>query len=250
VSGRDAKPAPEARTAVVVGASGGIGAALLEALESAENVGRVIAASRRPVERSSGKTVPVAVDLLDEASIAALADTAAAQGDLDLVIVATGILHDGPAVMPEKRLADIDPVRLAHVLAVNATGPALVAKHLLPRLARDRASRFAAISARVGSIGDNRLGGWYAYRASKAALNMLIRTAAIELRRSHPDAVCLGLHPGTVATGLSEPFRSRVAPDNLFSTQRAARQLLRVIAEASPEQSGRCLAWDGSEIPP
>jgi NAD(P)-dependent dehydrogenase (short-subunit alcohol dehydrogenase family) len=246
----DTPPVPAARTAVVVGASGGIGAAIVDALDSAEDVDRVIAASRRPIRRTSAKIEPVAVDLLDEASIASLADTCREPARLDLVIVATGILHDGEMLQPEKRLADIDPAMLARAFAVNTAGPALLAKHLLPRLARDRPSRFAAISARVGSIGDNRLGGWYAYRASKAALNMVIRTAAIELSRSNPGAACIGLHPGTVATRLSAPFRSRVARDNLFSPTRAATQLLRVIAASTPAQSGRCLAWDGTEVPP
>ena len=190
------------------------------------------------------------VDLLDEDSIAALADACGPATSLETVIVATGVLHDGDALKPEKRLADIDPEYFSRAFAVNSTGPALVAKHFLPRLARVRRSRFAAISARVGSISDNGLGGWYAYRASKAALNMLIRTAAIELKRTNPDAICLGLHPGTVATGLSEPFHARVAPGKLFTPEMAARNLLRVMRDATPDQSGRCLAWDGTEIEP
>ncbi|HEY5667407.1 MAG TPA: SDR family NAD(P)-dependent oxidoreductase [Gammaproteobacteria bacterium] len=248
--GPERKPETRERTAVVIGASGGIGSALVAALSRDPAVDRIIAAARRPVEPTAAKVEPMLVDLLDEDSIATLADALSPAMSLETVIVATGLLHDGAALQPEKRLADIDPEQLARMFAVNATGPALVAKHFLPLLARSRRSRFAAISARVGSISDNRLGGWYAYRASKAALNMLIRTAAIELKRTNPDAVCLALHPGTVATGLSGPFRSRVAPDSLFTPERAAGHLLSVIRDADPSQSGRCLAWDGTEIEP
>ena len=238
------------RTAVIVGASGGIGKALVAALARNAEIDRVFAAARRPVDFHESKVETIGLDLLDEMSIAALAERIDPDMSLETVIVATGVLHDDEALQPEKRLADIEPEQLARAFAVNATGPALVAKHLLPHLARDRRSIFAALSARVGSIGDNRLGGWYAYRASKAALNMLIRTAAIELRRTQPEAICIGLHPGTVATPLSAPFRTRVAPDSLFSPQRAAGNLLRVIREASPAQSGACLAWDGTGIEP
>lgn len=239
-----------ARTAVVVGASGGIGSALLAALDRNSDVDRIIAASRRPLDPPSSKVGHVRVDLLEASSIVALADACREAGEIDLVIVATGVLHAGAAFGPEKRLADIDADNLAFAYAVNAIGPAMLARHLLPLLARDRKSVFAALSARVGSIGDNRLGGWYAYRASKAALNMLIRTAAIEFKRSHPNAVCIGLHPGTVATSLSEPFRTHVDPAQVVSADRAAENLLRVIENAEPAQSGRCLAWDGSEVSP
>jgi NAD(P)-dependent dehydrogenase (short-subunit alcohol dehydrogenase family) len=139
---------------------------------------------------------------------------------------------------------------MARVFAVNTIGPALVAKHFLPLLPRRGRSAFAAISARVGSIGDNRLGGWHSYRASKAALNMLLRNFAIELARRAPDAVCIGLHPGTVDTALSAPFRSRVAPDRLFTPARSAGHLLRVIEQATVADNGHVLAWDGARIPP
>ena len=131
----------------------------------------------------------------------------------------------------------------------NATGPALVAKHFLPLLARDRKAAFAALSARVGSIEDNRLGGWYAYRASKAALNMLIRTLSIELARSHRHALCVGLHPGTVDTALSKPFQSGVPPEKLFPPAQSARHLLAVLDRLTAEDSGSVYAWDGRRIP-
>ena len=184
-------------TTVVIGATGGLGAALADALER----------DGRPVRRLGRATTP-ALDLLDEASIAAAAAAIGpglTGGGLRLVIDATGFLHDA-RFQPEKSLRRIDPAHLAHSFAVNATGPALLMKHFLPLLARDERAVFATLSARVGSISDNRLGGWYAYRAAKAALNQLVRTAAIELARTRPHAVCVALHPGTVATKLSEPF--------------------------------------------
>jgi NAD(P)-dependent dehydrogenase (short-subunit alcohol dehydrogenase family) len=133
---------------------------------------------------------------------------------------------------------------------VNATGPALLAKHFLQLLSRDRTSALAVLSARVGSIGDNRLGGWYGYRASKAELNMIVKTLAIGLARVHHDAVCVALHPGTVATGLSQPFLRNVPSDRCFSPGTAATCLLEVIADLSAADNGKVLAWDGTEIAP
>ena len=133
--------------------------------------------------------------------------------------------------------------------AVNAIGPALAAKHFLPLLAEDRKSVFAALSARVGSISDNSLGGWHAYRASKAALNMILRNLAIELARRHDKAICVGLHPGTVDTGLSSPFQGSVPPGRLFSPAEAAGHLLKVVDGLSPADSGGHFAWDGRRIP-
>jgi NAD(P)-dependent dehydrogenase (short-subunit alcohol dehydrogenase family) len=142
----------------------------------------------------------------------------------------------------------LDPAALGQMIAVNAIGPALVAKHLLPLTPRGRPSVFAALSARVGSIGDNRLGGWHGYRASKAALNMLIRTLAIEHRRTRPVGVCVALHPGTVDTALSAPFQSGVRPEKLFSPTRSATALLQVMDRLGPEDSGGFFAWDGAII--
>jgi NAD(P)-dependent dehydrogenase (short-subunit alcohol dehydrogenase family) len=238
------------RTALVVGANGGIGSAVVRALDTPGGAATIVAASRRPLNFVSSRIRCTQLDLTDESSIAELAAQFDAIDDLDLVLVATGMLHDFDGVAPEKRLSDIAPENLARSFAVNTVGPALMAKHFLPRLARDRTSVFAALSARVGSIGDNRKGGWYAYRASKAALNMIIKTAAIELARMNPGAVCIGLHPGTVDTGLSRPFQRHVPPEQLFTPEEAAAKLLVVIANAGPEDSGCCLAWDGSRIPP
>ena len=185
-------------------------------------------------------------DLADEASVQRAAAALRPLAPLHLVVIATGVLHlDGRA--PEKRLADLDAAALARILAVNAIGPALLIKHLHDLLPTQGRSLLAVLSARVGSIGDNRLGGWYAYRASKAALNQLLVTAAIELQRRRPEAICLALHPGTVDTSLSQPF----AKDglDLQSPLDAARRLLDVIDKATPQQTGSFLDHHGIPIP-
>lgn len=233
--------------AVVVGAGGGIGGALLTALQADPAVGQIDAAARRQLAPGP-RTRTHVVDLLDDTS---LDDFAAALADgppLDLVLVATGTLH-GAGVHPEKSLRQLDRAALVRSYEVNAVGPVLLAQRLLPRLPRDRKAVCAALSARVGSIEDNQLGGWYAYRASKAALNQLLRTAAIELARRAPQAVCVGLHPGTVDTPLSRPFQSGVAPERLFDPAFAAERLLQVLDGLDASASGRLFAWDGTPIP-
>ena len=232
---------------VVIGANGGIGAALTAALQSSDQVGRLWALSRsgagdadHVVDR---KMISGQLDLLEPASITAAAT--AITEPLDLVIVATGMLRD-----PERDLRQLDAARLALNFAVNATGPALVAQAFLPKLRTDRRTVFVALSARVGSIGDNRLGGWYAYRASKAALNQLMRTLAIEHARKNPLGVCVGLHPGTVDTPLSKPFQRGVAADKLFTPEYSAVRLLEVIGQLTPADSGGLFAWDGARIAP
>ncbi|RVQ69027.1 SDR family NAD(P)-dependent oxidoreductase [Croceicoccus ponticola] len=233
----------------VFGAGGGIGAALVARLEARDDVSVVYSGSRSQAVPDSGKRRSFRFDLTNEASIADAAETMVRNGPLDLVIVATGILQDEPAIRPERTWSAIDPDAMARVFAINATGPAVVAKHMLPRLSREGAAKFAVLSARVGSIGDNRLGGWHAYRASKAALNMLVRNFAIELGRRNPGALAVVLHPGTVDTSLSAPFQANVGPEKLFDADRAAMQLLNVLESLSPAQSGSFFAWDGSPIP-
>ena len=227
--------------ALVFGAGGGIGAAFAAELSSHPRVARVYSAARRAAP-------PWQFTLQDEASIAAVVAAAAAEGPLDLVLVATGVLH-GAQLRPEKCWRSLDAAALAEAFAVNATGPALIAKHALGHLRRDAKSVFACLSARVGSIEDNRLGGWHAYRASKAALNMLVRTCAVELRQRNPGALCVALHPGTVDTALSKPFQSAVDPAKLFTPPRSARALLGVLDRLTPADSGRLWAWDGQPIP-
>ncbi len=234
--------------AVVVGASGGIGAAVLQQLSQCPYVTRILALSRRP-GMSTEAIVHHAIDVTDETSIATAAQVARTQlGDVHLIFVATGLLHDGD-LQPEKALRQLSPEAMARAFAVNAAGPALVAKHFTPLLPRSGKSVFAAISARVGSIADNGLGGWYAYRASKAALNQLIRTTAIEVARKHPDAVFLALHPGTTDTDLSEPFQAGVPDGKLFTPAYSANRMLQVIDQATPADSGKLIAWDGAVLP-
>jgi NAD(P)-dependent dehydrogenase (short-subunit alcohol dehydrogenase family) len=226
------------RTAVIIGARGGIGAALADALDAGDQYDRVIRLHR---------TSAPAIDILDEASIAAAARDLAGTAP-QLVIVATGLLHTA-AKGPEKSLRELNPEWMMENYRINAVGPALVAKHFLPIMAKQGPICFAALSARVGSISDNRLGGWHSYRASKAALNMFIRNIAIEWQRKNAQSVVVGLHPGTVETQLSAPFKGNPAHER-FAPARAAADMLSVLAGLKPEQSGQIFAYDGSVVAP
>lgn len=232
--------------AMIFGSTGGIGSALVGALAEDPRCAEIFAVARNPAA-GSPRVTPLRFSLEDEESIAKAIACASADAPLDLIIVATGVLHDG-AIQPEKSWRAIEGAGLEKAFRINATGPALIAKHALPRLPRDRKAVFAAISARVGSISDNRLGGWYAYRASKAALNMLVRTWSIELAQSHPLAACIALHPGTVDTKLSRPFQTNLIPGQLLSPPQSAAALLRVIDRSDQSNSGQLLSWDGSVI--
>jgi len=229
----------------VIGASGGIGRGFVDHLSAHDNVEHVYAFSRSDVGFDDEKVTSGYIDILNEDSIAAA--VALVEDKLDIVIVATGVLHD-KNTQPEKSLRDLSMQQFHAVFEVNTFGPALVAKYFTTLLPRNRRSVFAALSARVGSISDNGLGGWYAYRASKAALNMVIKNTAIEVARQNKEAAIIGLHPGTVDTGLSEPFQSKVASGKLFTPEHSAGCLLRVINDVRPQQSGRVFAWDGTEI--
>ena len=233
---------------VIAGASGGIGNALVGALQADARVGKVAALSRKPMRSPIPGLDNHVLDFSDETAIASVARACAAAGPIDLVIVATGILHREPDIGPEKRIADVNANSMNEVLNVNTVIPALLAKHFLPYLRRDAKSAFAAISARVGSISDNRLGGWVSYRASKAALNMVIKTFAIEQSRSHPDSVVVTLHPGTTDTRLSRPFQRNVPQDKLFTPEFVADRLITVLNELTTEDTGSFFAWDGSRI--
>lgn len=225
--------------ALVIGASGGIGAALADALT---------ARGHGVVHRLSRAHTP-GFDLTDPAALHAAIDAALAGPPIVTTIIATGLLH-APDHGPEKSLRELDADWLHRQFAINAIGPALVLAHLLPRLPRDRPVRVAALGARVGSISDNRLGGWYGYRASKAALHQIVRTAAIEWRRTHPLALLAALHPGTVATPLSAPFSRSTAQKPLLEPAQSATHLLEVLDTLQPAQSGRIFDWQGSEIAP
>jgi NAD(P)-dependent dehydrogenase (short-subunit alcohol dehydrogenase family) len=233
----DLESFPKSSVAVVFGAGGGIGSALIEALHAARRFEQIIGFSR--------KTLP-SIDLLDEMSLQRAAIFASEKGDLRLVIDATGFLHDDRQA-PEKSWRQLDAGHLARSFALNAIGPALIMKHVLPLLPRSGKAVFATLSARVGSISDNRLGGWYSYRASKAALNQLVRTAALELARRSPEAICIALHPGTVATSLSAPFAA--AGLEVHTPADASRHLLAVIDKLDVAANGGFFDWRGEPVP-
>ena len=210
---------------IIIG-QGGIGSALADCIDGA------IRWSRPDVDPTQEESIIRAAATIDM---------------VDLAIVTTGMLHDAEQ-RPERALKELDPAKLARSFAINTVAPALVAKHLIPKMPRDRRAVFAVLGARVGSIGDNRTGGWHGYRASKAALVMLMKTIAIETARSRPNAIIVMLHPGTVDTGMSKPFQGNVTPEKLFTPAFAAERLLSVIDGLTPADSGGHFAWDGSRI--
>jgi NAD(P)-dependent dehydrogenase (short-subunit alcohol dehydrogenase family) len=221
--------------ALVVGASGGIGAAFVAQLKAQRPDAQVVGLHRQSQP---------AVDFADEASIGQAAAELSLQGKFHLIIVATGVLHSA-SMSPEKKLADVNYAQLQQTFLTNTFGPALVMRHFAPLLDAQRGV-LAVLSGKVGSIEDNRLGGWYSYRASKAALNMLLKTAAIEVKRANPNAVLVALHPGTVNSALSKPFKGetlgRPAAD-------AATDMLRVIDSLAPGDTGRFMAYSGEALP-
>ncbi len=221
--------------AIVFGATGGIGQAIGELLAADPGCEDVVRLSR---------TSTPSIDLTDEASLEQAAQALQARSPFQLMFDATGILSD-QEMAPEKSLRALDPATALRSYAINALGPALLLKHFQNLLPRNERSVFATLSARVGSIGDNRLGGWYSYRASKAALNMFMKTAAIEIARKRPEFVCLCLHPGTVRTRLSDPF---AGSRETLEPKASASALLQVIDQTDSDRSGGFVAYDGREI--
>lgn len=244
--------------ALVTGASSGIGLAVTQRLLEDPGTARVVAVARSATaspalaalaQAHGARLLRLDADLTRAADLDALATAVADQTDtLNLVFNAAGVLH-AEGVAPEKALLQLDPEALARVFALNAFAPILLVRALLPLLRPRLPTVLASVSARVGSIGDNRLGGWYAYRASKAAQNQLWRTLSVELRRTHPATVCVLLHPGTVKTPLSAPFRSRVPAGALLEPATCAAHLLSIVAGLTPADSGRFIAWDGRDVP-
>lgn len=234
--------------ALVVGANGGLGGAFVDALLSDANVRSVRAWSRRDIGKVHPKLQSDIIDAGDEAQLKAAAN----QIDrLTLVVIATGVLHSPQGMAPEKSWRSIEPELMAESFRVNAILPSQIVRHTLPLIPRKGRSALCAISARVGSISDNRLGGWHSYRASKAALNQLIQCLSIEMRRTHPEALCLALHPGTVDTDLSRPFqKSLAAGHRLLTPAESVDHLFAVINSATPDQTGRLLTWEGEVVDP
>jgi NAD(P)-dependent dehydrogenase (short-subunit alcohol dehydrogenase family) len=242
--------------ALVTGAGSGIGLALVQRMLIDETVTTIFAGCRdlkkasalRRLAAENPRLYTVELDVTDDDSIREATRSIREAGKLDLVINTAGILHEPDGMQPEKRLSDLDFDDMLLAFDVNALGTMRLALKLQSLLQASRMPKFVSLSARVGSISDNRLGGWYTYRASKAALNMLLRTLAIEWRRAMPTITCAALHPGTVATPLSAPFTSQNKPE-VFSPHEAADHLLSVIDQLGPDDNGGFFAWDGSEIP-
>jgi len=230
--------------AVIIGGTGGIGAAFADSLHDNLPAARISILSRQAAAEH------IACDITDAETIIAAAAELAAGPPVDMLINATGLLHDeAGGIAPEKSLRQIEAAAMAQVMAVNAVGPALILRHFLPLMRKDAKAVMAHLSARVGSISDNRLGGWYSYRAAKAAQNMIVKNAAIEVARRHKEMLIVGLHPGTVDTRLSAPFQGNVAEGKLFTAHRSALYLLDVLDRLTPVDSGGVFDWQGQKIP-
>ena len=232
----------------LVWGAGGIGAALTSCLLEQQRVDRIICVSRQTNADLPEGADHAQADFLDEGSIKSVADKVRQLGGLDLAIVATGVLHNGN-VQPEKSMRALSAENIEYVHRVNCVGPALVAKHLIPVMPLKRRTVFAAISARVGSISDNRLGGWHSYRASKAALNMMLKGLSIEWARKNPESICVGLHPGTVDSALSKPFQRGVPANKLFSPVQSATMLIDTLNGLSSSDTGQVFDFAGKLVP-
>ncbi|GAA3903412.1 SDR family NAD(P)-dependent oxidoreductase [Halomonas cibimaris] len=242
---------PDAYTAVVTGTSGGIGNAIAKALLASPQLGRLIAVSRSTtpsLDHHDARVTTLALDVTQQNDRKALREHLDGQ-PVHLLFNAIGTLHDESLdIHPEKRLEQLSADALAHLMHVNASTPILLLAALKPSLKGKHPAIFASLSARVGSISDNGFGGWYSYRASKAAHNMLMKTASIELARLNKASIVLCLHPGTTNTPLSEPFQTRVPPGKLFSPAFVAQCLIDVMAARTPEDTGSFWDWDGKPI--
>ncbi len=231
----------------VIGATGGLGAAFVDTLLRLAEVEVVYALSRRPLHSEHRNCMVLNGDITDESSLIRCAGEIA-DNSLALTIVATGFLHD-ETHQPEKSSRTLSLEGMQQAFLINSIAPALIAKHFLPKMRRQAKASFAVLSARVGSISDNHKGGWYSYRASKAALNMLLQNFALEFRLKNPSLNILALQPGTVNTALSAPFQARVAPEKLFTPSQSANHLLQVIDTANNPGVAHFLDWQGKSIP-
>ncbi len=241
------------KTAVVVGAGRGIGCGFVRQLLARTDVSSVYATYRQLESATALLAINdprlqcLQMDITNEAQVAAMVAQIRSES-IHYLINSVGILHEGE-LQPEKSLRQIDSTRLLRYFQVNSIGAMLLFKHIQPLVKHQQRAIVATISAKVGSIGDNQAGGWYGYRASKAALNMFIKTTAIEYRRTCPQAIVVALHPGTTDTQLSLPFQRNVPPDRLFSVERTVAQLLTVIERLEPEDSGEFFSWNGDRLP-
>ena len=236
------------KSIAIIGSSGAIGRAFLDAYIADKEVSNIYSISRTEVESNDERIIHINIDVTDEVSVKAAASKIG-ENRLDKLIVATGILHT-ELFGPEKSIKDIKIENFVKIFSVNAFGPALIGKYFLPLMKKDKKSIAAFLSARVGSISENKLGGWYAYRASKSALNQIIKNFSIESKRTNPTGIIIGLQPGTVKSKLSEPFQKNVKKGKLLLPKDSVKSLIRVIESVMQNDSGKIFDWKGEEIAP
>jgi NAD(P)-dependent dehydrogenase (short-subunit alcohol dehydrogenase family) len=232
---------------IIIGSSGAIGSSFLKHYAEEDKNNIIYALSRSEAASSSSNIHNVSIDIESDSSISNASSICSEAGPFDIIIVTTGMLSD-ENISPEKSLRHLNKESLSKIFSVNTLGPALIAKYFIPLLKKDAPSFLGFLSARVGSISDNRIGGWYSYRASKAALNMIIKSLSIEVARNNPQSIIAGLHPGTVDSKLSKPFQGNVSEGKLFTPDYSVSKMAEVISNLKPENSGSCFAWDGDEI--
>ena len=236
------------KSVAIIGSSGAIGRAFLDAYIADKEVSNIYSISRTEVELNDARIIHINIDVTDEVSVKAAASKIG-ENRLDKLIVATGILHT-ELFGPEKSIKDIKIENFVKIFSVNAFGPALIGKYFLPLMKKDKKSIAAFLSARVGSISENKLGGWYSYRASKSALNQIIKNFSIESKRTNPTGIIIGLQPGTVKSKLSEPFQKNVKKGKLLLPKDSVKSLIKVIESVMQNDSGKIFDWKGEEITP
>ena len=238
------------KNVAIIGSSGAIGNSISKILSRDDSVETVYNFSRSGVKEDTKKEKNIFIDIEKEESIIDSLKYIPEETKFDLIFVATGFLHNNNDIFPEKSIKDLSEEKLKKVFHINTFGPALIGKHFIPYLAKTNKSVFAFLSAKVGSISDNKIGGWYSYRSSKTALNQIIKNFSIEIKRSNLNAIFVGLQPGTVKSNLSKPFQKNVSSNNMFSPDYSAEKLLKVINNLSSDDSGKFLSWSGEEIQP
>ena len=236
------------KNVAIIGSSGAIGRAFLDAYIADKNISNIYSISRTEVKSNDKRIIHINIDVTDEVSVKAAASKIE-ENRLDRLIVATGVLHT-KSFGPEKSIKDIKIENFVKIFSVNTFGPALIGKYFLPLMTKDQKSIVAFLSARVGSISENKLGGWYAYRASKSALNQIIKNFSIEAKRTNSSGIIIGLQPGTVKSKLSEPFQKNVKKEKLFLPEDSVDSLIKVIENVMQNDSGKIFDWEGEEIAP
>lgn len=232
---------------IIIGSSGAIGKAFVKFYEEQNSSNIIYSFSRSNKQIDNGNTINSYIDLENDDSITEASEFCKKEDYFDKIIITTGILHEGD-LSPEKTFRNINSMSMSKVFSVNTIGPSMIAKNFIPLLNKEKKSFMGFLSARVGSISDNRIGGWYSYRASKSALNMIIKSLSIEVARNNPNAIIAGLHPGTVDSNLSNPFQKNVKEGKLFSPDYSISKMADVINGLTHQNSGDCFAWDGQKI--